>query len=737
MGKMKSQQSPWQIVGAMLLLLFLAACSICPSAPPQDLPTPTLAPTPISTLPTATPTPIPPTATPTPIPPTATPWPDSCQIAFLSDRGDDRLSGIFVLSADGSGLGRLDTGLAGERVTSMAWSPDCEKIAFTSEDTYGQGHAFVMNADGSDRRRIDDETVREGIVQGMTQVFPAYEELERKWEAEGYSLSDAVRLANLHWSPDGRRIAFAAGIYVPEGIMNFGIYLINADGSGLTRLAPDRAAAEEVFRYYKELDDEYFERSREWIQERLEIQDWVDLLPFVAASPAWSPDGRKIAFKLGFVDKLWLYVIRADGSELTCLGSSVIERNAAVAWSPDSGRIAFVADGGDNIYVVNAAGGEPACLTDGEAFYDSLAWSPDGRQIAFVSRPTGDTSGSSDIYVMNADGSGLTNLTDEPGEDTNPVWSPDGSKIAFESTRDGSKEIYVMDADGSNRRNLTRHPADDSAPVWLQACAPIPTLSPAEIPTLVPTPTPTPVEFGMSCDVSASLTGPAGDPASREPETVLSITIQGGEAAQVTIELPSGETVAALPLGSYEEYQIFYQSFEGLPQTGGAYTCIALDAGGTPIPGGEVSDVYLGGYEPDPPANVKAEVVEDGIWVTWDPSPTIPGGFDPGGVPPLGSYNIFLDREDREEGISPYYRWSQMGASLKETSHLIPFRRQHFALGDEGLALEEMDDGFYHLELSAFSLAPEGTAGQGVECTSTDPAETVHIIIEEGQVRIE
>jgi Tol biopolymer transport system component len=642
-----------------------------------------------------------------------------------------------VLSADGTGLGRLDTGLAGERVTSMAWSPDCEKIAFTSDSTYGQGHAFVMNADGSDRRPLDDEAVREGIVQSMIGVFPAYAELERRWEAEGYSLSDAVRLTNLHWSPDGRQIAFAAGVYVPEGVMNFGIYITNADGSELTRLAPDRAAAEEVFQYYEELDVAgYLERSREWIQEMLGIQEWFDLLPFVAVNPTWSPDGRKIAFKFALAEKLWLYVIRADGSELTRLGSSVVERNAAVAWSPDSKRIAFIADGGDHIYVVNAVGGEPTRLTDGEAFYGSLAWSPDGRQIAFASRPGGGSSDSSEIYVINADGSELINLTNEPGEDTNPVWSPDGSGIAFESTRDGNREIYVMDADGSNQRNLTLHPADDSGPVWLRACAPIPTLSPAEIPTLVPTPTPTPVEFVMSCDVSAFLTGPAGDPASREPETVLSITIQGGEAAQVTIELPSGETVAALPLGSYGEYQIFSQSFEGLPRAGGAYTCVALDASGALIPGGEASDVYIGGYEPDPPANVKAEVVEDGILVTWDPSPIIPGGFDPGGVPPLGSYYIVLDREDREEGMASY-QWSQMGASLTETSHLIPFRREHFALGDEGLALEEMDDGLYYLQLTAFSLAPEGTTGQGVECSATDPAEVVSIVIEEGQVRIE
>ncbi|HEY73947.1 MAG TPA: hypothetical protein G4N99_11805, partial [Thermoflexia bacterium] len=155
--------------------------------------------------------------------------------------------------------------------------------------------------------------------------------------------------------------------------------------------------------------------------------------------------------------------------------------------------------------------------------------------------------------------------------------------------------------------------------------------------------------------------------------------------------------------------------------------------GGASIPGAVASSVYLGGYEPDPPSNIQAEVVETGILVTWDPSPAIPGGFEPNGSPPVGFYSIYLNREEGELA----YGWNHEGRPLPETSCLIPFRRQDLGPGDTGLALEEMDDGVYYLELHAFSVAPEGTAGHYVECIAHDPAQNIRIVIEGGHVRIE
>ena len=96
------------------------------------------------------------------------------------------------------------------------------------------------------------------------------------------------------------------------------------------------------------------------------------------------------------------------------------------AWSPDGKKIAFVSwresnhDMNDDIYVMNADGTNAVNLTNHEAQDFDPAWSPDGTKIAFVS----DRGGNYDIYVMNADGTGEVKITDNPGRDSDPTWSP-------------------------------------------------------------------------------------------------------------------------------------------------------------------------------------------------------------------------------------------------------------------------------------------------------------------------
>ena len=239
----------------------------------------------------------------------------------------------------------------------------------------------------------------------------------------------------------------------------------------------------------------------------------------------------------------------------------------------------------------------------------------------------------------------------------------------------------------------------------------------------------------MSAEVHCNSTG---NLASRNLETMFHAGVQSDKAAQVMIQTPNGETVVLPSFGDvFGRERRFHGSIQGPPQAGGTYIFTALDADGTPIPGAVASDVYIGGYEPDPPANVQAQVVEAGLLVTWDPSPAIPGGFDPGGSPPLGSYLIHLYREEGGGQEGSTYGWTQAGKPLLETSHLIPFRRQDLGPGDRGLALEEMDDGVYYLNLVAFSVEPGTVAEDNKECMAHDPAENIRIIIEGGQVRIE
>ena len=146
------------------------------------------------------------------------------------------------------------------------------------------------------------------------------------------------------------------------------------------------------------------------------------------------------------------------------------------AWSPDGRKLAFVSerDGNSEIYVMNVDGSEQENLTRQPASDSNPSWSRDGRRIVFVSR----RDGNSEIYVMNADGSGLRNLTRTPSNDRDPAWSPDGRAIAFvqrkcvpnpRDTRCGpgyETYLYVVNADGSGLRRLTTRQAHLVNPSW-------------------------------------------------------------------------------------------------------------------------------------------------------------------------------------------------------------------------------------------------------------------------------
>jgi Tol biopolymer transport system component len=145
--------------------------------------------------------------------------------------------------------------------------------------------------------------------------------------------------------------------------------------------------------------------------------------------------------------------------------------NREPAWSPDGRYIAFEHYGGNQtnaIFKIRANGSEPTRLTHTDKpfkqyrrEYDTQpAWSPDGKHIAFTRNGR---YGPSKVYAMLADGTGETKLTPAGG---NPAWSPDGRKIVFVSYRDGQPEIYKMNATGSGQIKLTDNPASDNDPDW-------------------------------------------------------------------------------------------------------------------------------------------------------------------------------------------------------------------------------------------------------------------------------
>ena len=193
--------------------------------------------------------------------------------------------------------------------------------------------------------------------------------------------------------------------------------------------------------------------------------------------PAWSPDGRRIAFARQALDTnltfINIYVMNADGSGAVRLTTGRL--TWAPAWSPDGTKIAYAdfdfrADtsglGGGGIFVMNADGSGATLVVragyGGLGYLDGPAWSPDARRIAFSS--------AYDIFVANADGTGVTQLTSAPEAEHCPAWSPDGTRIAYRRTTDlafnmGDASIYVMNADGSGVSRLT-DPGLADCPSW-------------------------------------------------------------------------------------------------------------------------------------------------------------------------------------------------------------------------------------------------------------------------------
>jgi Tol biopolymer transport system component len=150
-----------------------------------------------------------------------------------------------------------------------------------------------------------------------------------------------------------------------------------------------------------------------------------------------------------------IFTANPDGTDVRQLTTDVNDLNPA--WSANGRRIAFASkrDGNYEIYVMDADGQNQTRLTSDPAIDSTPAWSPDGRKIVFESG----RSGRGDVWTMNSDGTDLVNLTaGVAGGGHDPAWSPDGAKIAFVGLSDfGGNAVSVMNADGSGKTNLVNY----------------------------------------------------------------------------------------------------------------------------------------------------------------------------------------------------------------------------------------------------------------------------------------
>jgi TolB protein len=159
--------------------------------------------------------------------------------------------------------------------------------------------------------------------------------------------------------------------------------------------------------------------------------------------PAWSPDGRRLAYA-SRRDGNWDIYIYDLVSDTTTRMTYDLGFQAGPSWSPDGRWLVYENYVGGNldIYVMPVEGDSvPQRLPGNSDAPDfSPAWSPLGRQIAFVSW----RDGNQDIYLFSLDDQSVTNITNTPGiNEDHPSWSPDGSLLAYSAVDVGREKVFV------------------------------------------------------------------------------------------------------------------------------------------------------------------------------------------------------------------------------------------------------------------------------------------------------
>ena len=206
--------------------------------------------------------------------------------------------------------------------------------------------------------------------------------------------------------------------------------------------------------------------SKQGSRFRLNIADWdgdniqVALTsPEPIISPAWSPDGGRIAY-VSFEGKKPSIYVHSLGTGQRAVAANFKGSNSAPAWSPDGQTLAvtLTRDGGSQLYLVPATGGEARRISMSQGIDTEPNFSPDGRTIYFTS----DRGGSPQIYKLNVSNGESTRVSFSGNYNVSPRVSPDGTKLAYLARRNGKYLVVLRDLNSNAETLLSENGTEES-----------------------------------------------------------------------------------------------------------------------------------------------------------------------------------------------------------------------------------------------------------------------------------
>ena len=176
-------------------------------------------------------------------------------------------------------------------------------------------------------------------------------------------------------------------------------------------------------------------------------------------SPAWSPDGKSLAY-VSFEKKRSMVYLQdvKQGTRVRVAAFPGI--NSAPAWSPDGSKMAVTLskEGNPEIYIVDINRKSLQRMTFNRAIDTEPAWSPDGKYLVFTS----DRAGGPQVYRKSIKGGSAERLSFEGNYNARPSYSPDGTKVTLITRRDGKYNVGVIDLGSKSMQVLTDNRLDES-----------------------------------------------------------------------------------------------------------------------------------------------------------------------------------------------------------------------------------------------------------------------------------